>query len=133
MEESKSMKIRRALRTAEAAVLFAGAFVELMLLMLGKDVHPIVAILICGIIAALCFFSRRSVGCFLSKLEKVTSRDLISGLLKLSVLVAVILFADPLREFLADYRWITSAVVLSSVLQFAGLCVAYYSGQGLKN
>jgi hypothetical protein len=132
MEESKSIRVRGALRAAEAAVLFSGAFVELLLLIIDKEILPVFAILISACMASLCFFSWRSAKYFLSKLDKVTSHDLIFVFVKLSILVAVILFVDPLREFLADLVWMTSALIITFILQLAGLCVGYFTGRSSK-
>lgn len=132
MEESKSIRVRATLRAAEAAVLFSGAFVELLLLIIDTEIHPVFAVLISACMAALCFFSWRTVKYFSSKLEEVKANDLIFAFVKLSMLVAVILFADPLREFLAGHVWITSALIITGILQLAGLCVGYFADQSSK-
>ena len=132
MEESKSIRVRATLRAAEAAVLFSGAFVELLLLIIDTEIHPVFAVLISACMAALCFFSWRTAKYFSSKLEEVKANDLIFAFVKLSMLVAVILFAEPLREFLAGLVWITSALIITCILQLAGLCVGYFSGQSSK-
>ena len=126
-EVSRSMQIRGWLRTAELAVLFIGAFVDILIVFLDKDINPLIAILISAAIVGLCLVSgSRGVEYFMRRIQEVTQKDLVFYFVKLVAVIVLVYCSVTLQETLLNHIWITSALVIFLALQSVGLLIGYF-------
>lgn len=125
----KSLKIRESMRKASLAVLFVGAFLDLLLVVLDKDINPFLALLMSIALTALLLFRQIPAKYFSRELEEVNAKSFVLWLSKIAIIGALACISSTFRELLQIHIWITSALVIFFILQFAGLMVGYFSKQ----
>lgn len=82
---TRSMKIRKGIRTAELAILFTGALLDLLLVVFDKDINLFFALLISIAIAVLLLLRFIPVKYFTSQLKEVNAQSFILQLTGLTV------------------------------------------------
>ena len=117
----KSLKVRKGLRTAELAVLLIGAVLDVMLVVLDMAINPFIALLLSLVIAALLFLRRLPVKYFTSELKEVNAQDFITWFGKIAIIAALACISPIFRELLQTHIWITGALAIFFILQFAEL------------
>ena len=127
MNYDKSLKVREGLRTAGLAVLLVGAFLDLLLVVMDTDISPFIAVLISMVLAALLLSRPIPVKYFTWELKEVNARSFFLWLSRIAVIAAFASISSVFLELLQAHIWMTSALALFFILQFAGLIVGYIS------
>ena len=117
----KSLKVRKGLRTAELAVLLIGAVLDVMLIVLDMAINPFIALLLSLVFAALLLLRRLPVKYFTSELKEVNAQDFITWFGKIAIIGALACISPIFRELLQTHIWITGALAIFFILQFAEL------------